>query len=299
MRAFLNPDKLDFVRRQPGPATRRDVTFPGGGPVSAEEGCSSRERPCPKGLNSMTTILVTGGTGTLGRHVTERLRADGHEVRVLSRHSRPYAVDLRAGGPELDTAVAGVDTIVHCATSSRGGDEQAAAHLIEAARKAGVGHLVYISIVGVDRVPFGYYRSKLAVERLVEESGLGWTVLRATQFHDLLVQLFQALSKVPVMVLPAGVSDQPVEVAEVADRLAELAAGAPAGRVEDLGGPEVRTLESLARAYLRASGRRRAVVNVPLWGAAYRAFRTGGHLTPQRAVGKGTFEEYLAARPRR
>ncbi|MEV1064781.1 SDR family oxidoreductase [Streptomyces sp. NPDC050263] len=247
----------------------------------------------------MTTILVTGATGTLGRLVAPRLSADGHEARALSRHSRPYAVDLREGGAGLDAAVAGVDTIVHCATTPRGGDEQAAAHLIAAAQKAGVGHLLYISIIGVDRVPLPYYRTKLAVEQLVEESGLGWTVLRTTQFHDLLVQLFQLLAKVPVLVLPAGVSDQPVEVAEVADRLAELAAGSPAGRVDDMAGPEVRTFESLARAYLKASGRRCAVANVPLWGAAYRAFREGGHLAPERAVGKGTFEEYLATRIRR
>lgn len=122
----------------------------------------------------MTTILVTGGTGVLGRPLTERLRADGHEVRVLSRHARPYAVDLVAGGSGLDEAVAGVHTIVHCATSPRGSDERAAEHRIEAARRAGVGHLVHISIVGVDRVPLGYYRSKLAVERLVEGAGLGW-----------------------------------------------------------------------------------------------------------------------------
>lgn len=244
----------------------------------------------------MTTILVTGGTGTLGRPVVERLRADGHEVRVLSRSAQPYAVDLRQGGAGLDAAVAGADTVVHCASSPKGGDEAAARHLIAAARRAGVGHLVHISIVGIDRVPLGYYRSKLAVEKLVEASGLGWTVLRATQFHDLPAQLFQALAKPPVMLLPAGISDQPIEVSEVADRLAELAAGAPAGRVADMGGPEVRTLGSLARAYLKATGRRRPVVSLPLPGRTARAFRNGGHLTPGRAVGKGTFEEYLARR---
>jgi uncharacterized protein YbjT (DUF2867 family) len=244
----------------------------------------------------MTTILVTGGTGTLGRLVTERLRADGHEVRVLSRHAQPYAVDLRKGDPGLDTAMDGVDTIVHCATSTGGGDEEAAAHLVAAARRAGVRHLVYISIVGVDRVPFGYYRSKLAVERLVEESGLGWTTLRATQFHDLLVRVLGIMAKSPVMPLPARVKDQPVEVAEVADRLAELAQAAPAGRVEDMGGPEVRTFDSLARAYLKATGRRRLVLRVPLRGKAYDGFRSGGHLAPERAVGKGTFEEYLGRR---
>ncbi|GGR11218.1 SDR family oxidoreductase [Streptomyces griseomycini] len=243
----------------------------------------------------MTTILVTGGTGTLGRLVTERLRTDGHEVRVLSRHSRPYAVDLREGGSALDTALAGVETVVHCATSPRG-DERAAANLIAAARRAGVAHLVYISIVGVDRVPFGYYKSKLAVERLIEESGLGWTVLRTTQFHDLLLTVFRSLAKVPVLLLPARVKDQPVDAAEVAERLAELARGGPAGRVADMGGPEVRTFESLARAYLQATGRRRAVVKVPLRGAAYRAFRGGGHLAPERAVGKRTFDEFLAER---
>ncbi|MFE0105980.1 SDR family oxidoreductase [Streptomyces sp. NPDC059009] len=243
----------------------------------------------------MTTILVTGGTGTLGRLVTERLRLQGHEVRVLSRHAQPYAVDLREG-TGLDAAVAGVDTVVHCASSPRGGDEQAARNLIAAAREAGVPHLLYISIVGVDRVPMGYYRSKLAVEKLIEESGLGWTVLRTTQFHDLVATVFGALAKSPVLLYPAGVSDQPIAVAEVADRLAELAVAAPAGRVADLGGPEVRTFRELAQAYLRATGRRRPLVPLRLAGAAYRGFRAGGHLTPERAVGQGTFEEFLAER---
>jgi uncharacterized protein YbjT (DUF2867 family) len=254
----------------------------------------------------MTTILVTGGTGTLGRLVTERLRTDGHEVRVLSRHSQPYAVDLREG-TGLAEAVAGVDTIVHCATSARGGDDRAARNLISAAREAGVRHLVYISIVGVDQVPFGYYRTKFAVEKLIEESGLGWTILRATQFHDLVLQVLEASAKLPVLLLPAGISDQPVEVAEVADRLAELATGAPGkdvppaegwGRVPDMGGPQVLTLAALARSYLGATGRSRRIVNLPLAGKAYRAFRAGGHLAPDHAVGTITFEQYLGERRR-
>ncbi|MFF4541441.1 SDR family oxidoreductase [Streptomyces aureus] len=244
----------------------------------------------------MTTILVTGGTGTLGRLVTERLRADGHEVRVLSRHAQPYAVDLREGGSGLDAAVAGADAIVHCASSPRGGDGRAAERLIAAARRAEVPHLVYISIVGVDAVPFGYYRTKWAVEKLVEESGLGWTILRTTQFHDLVAQVLGGLARLPVLFLPAGVSDQPIEAAEVADRLAGLAAGAPAGRVEDMGGPEVRTFRSLAEAHLRAAGKRRPVLEVPLAGKAYRAFRTGHHLTPDHSVGRGTFEDFLKSR---
>ncbi|MGW9131220.1 SDR family oxidoreductase [Streptomyces sp. NPDC055681] len=246
----------------------------------------------------MATILVTGGTGTLGREVTDRLRTDGHEVRVLSRRSQPYAVDLR-DGTGLGAAVDGVDTIVHCATQPRGGDDTAAGHLIEAAKRAGVPHLVHVSIVGVDRVPLGYYRVKRQVEQMVEDSGLGWTILRSTQFHDLVLRVLAAAARLPVMPLPAGVRLQSIDTGEVADRLAELAVAGPAGRVPEMGGPEVRELPELARSYLRATGKRRPLVSVPLAGKAYAGYRRGGHLTPRQAVGKATFEEFLTERCRR
>ncbi|MFC7307639.1 SDR family oxidoreductase [Streptomyces monticola] len=243
----------------------------------------------------MTTILVTGGTGTLGRLVTERVRAAGHEARVLSRRSESHPVDLTTGAG-LDRAMAGVDTVVHCASSPKGGDEDAARHLIEAARGAGVRHVVYISIVGVDRVPLGYYKSKLRVERLLEGSGLGVTVLRTTQFHDLALDIARTLAKPPVVPAPSGVRIQPVSAAEVAERLVELALGEPAGAVPDMGGPEVFTMRELARAYLRASGKRRPVVNVRLAGRTYARLRQGGNLTPEPAAGKRTFEEFLQER---
>ncbi|MDJ0380953.1 NAD(P)H-binding protein [Streptomyces sp. G-G2] len=241
----------------------------------------------------MSTILVTGGTGNLGSLVAGRLRAAAHEVRVLSRHAPDHPVDLLTG-LGLDAAMAGADTVVHCASSPRGGDDRAAAHLIAAARRAGVGHLVYISIVGVDVVPLPYYGVKLAVEEMLTESGLGVTILRTTQFHDLVAQALGAVAKLPVMLLPAGVSGQPIAVEEVADRLAELAAAPPAGRVPDIGGPEVLTFEDAARAYLAATGRRRVLLPVPLAGKAYAGFRRGGHLSPANAVGRGTFAQFLA-----
>ncbi|MGW3626029.1 SDR family oxidoreductase [Streptomyces sp. NPDC000880] len=246
----------------------------------------------------MTSILVTGGTGTLGSLVSDRLRERGHEVRVLSRHAKPYAVDLR-NGSGLDAAVEGVDAIVHCASTPRGGDDRAAAHLLAAARRASVPHLVYISIVGVDRLPLSYYGIKHKVERMIEEaggSGPGWTVLRTTQFHDLLLRLLAGAARMPVLPLPSGVSVQPIDTGEVADRLAELAVGAPAGRVDDMGGPEIRPLADLARAYLHATGQRRPIAPVRLAGKAYAGYRSGAQLTPERAVGKVTFEEFLAKR---
>lgn len=247
----------------------------------------------------MSTILVTGGTGTLGKPVVERLRAAGHEVRVLSRHAPDFPVDL-LDGTGLDRAMEGAEVIVHCASAPRGGDDdvRAAGHLIEAARRAGtVNHLVYISIVGVDEVPLGYYLTKLKVERMLEASGLGLTILRTTQFHDLLAELLASAAKLPVMPVPAGVSVQPIAVEEVAERLAALASAPPAGRVADMGGPEVLTFPAAARAYLSAKAKRRPVAPIPLAGKAYAGFKRGGHLAPSNPAGRATFAEFLSQHP--
>ncbi|MFE5555866.1 SDR family oxidoreductase [Streptomyces sp. NPDC056544] len=251
----------------------------------------------------MSTILVTGGTGTLGVPVVDRLRRAGHEVRALSRHAPDHPVDL-TDGSGLDAATAGAEVIVHCASNPRGGgkdDEAAARHLIDAARRAGtVTNIVYISIVGVDVVPLGYYRTKLKVERLLEASGLGLTILRTTQFHDLVAQLVDTAAKLPLVPVPvpSGVRVQPIAVGEVADRLVELAVPTPSGRVPDMGGPEIHTLPDLARTYLTATGRHRRVVPVPLAGKAYAGFKRGGNLTPTHAVGRLTFAQFAAGRGR-
>jgi len=148
----------------------------------------------------------------------------------------------------------------------------------------------------VDRVPLGYYRTKLRTERLVSESGLPWTVLRTTQFHDLILRACTALARPPVMLVPAGTSFQPLDVTEVAERLAGLAVAPAAGRVPDLAGPQVRPATDLAHSFLRASGRRRPVVPAWLPGAAAAGFRRGGHLAPDSATGTVTFEDFLAGR---
>ncbi|MGW8375759.1 NAD(P)H-binding protein [Streptomyces sp. ODS28] len=254
------------------------------------------------------TVLVTGGTGTLGRPLVDRLLADGAAVRVMSRRprraedERPYAwavADLTTG-QGLDAAVEGVSVIVHCATSPRH-EVACTRRLIEAAESAArrggaaLPHLVYISIVGVDRNPFFYYRAKYAAERLIATSPLPWTVLRATQFHDLLAGLVSAQRRLPVVVGAKGFRFQPVEVSEVAARLAELAQGPPAGRVPDMGGPEIYTLGELTAMAQRATGARGRYVPLPLPGKAAAAFRRGVNLCPDRAVGTVTFGDYLAA----
>lgn len=237
-------------------------------------------------------LLVTGGTGTVGRIVVDRLVTAGTHVRILSRgrrHRHRTDVEHVVGdvrtGDGLDAAVDGVDTIVLCVDPAQ--------HLVAAAKRAGAPHLVYVSIVGVDRVPSGYYGKKLADERLIAESGLPWTVLRATQFHDLIAAMLRMLAKPPLMLLPSGWSFQPVDVREVGDQLARLALGRPVGRAPDFGGPQVLAVKDLAHSYLTMVGKRRPVVPVRFPGKVFRAYRAGGHLAPERATGTITFEQYF------
>jgi uncharacterized protein YbjT (DUF2867 family) len=256
-------------------------------------------------------ILVTGGTGTLGRLVVRRLRDAGSNVRVLSRRSHKsrdgieFVTGDLATGEGIEAALDGIETIVHCAGNTKG-DEDKARILVRAASPGGAPHLVYISVVGAERVPvvsgvdramFGYFASKRAAEKVVEESGLPWTTLRATQFHDLILMVAQQMAKLPVVPVPAGFRFQPVEADEVAARLVEFALGEPSGLVPDMGGPRVYGTAELLRSYLRATKRRRRPI-VPVWlpGKAARAFRVGANLAPEHAVGRRTWEEFLADR---
>ncbi len=240
----------------------------------------------------MERILVTGGTGQLGSAVVAALRAAGEQVRVLSRRRGPDRVtgDLRTGRG-IDTAVAGAEVIVHCATDFRH-ETQLARRLVEAARWSGAEHLVYVSIVGVDRVPLLYYQHKYETERLIADSGLPYTILRATQFHGLIRTLFAGASKLPVVLVPK-VKVQPVDVRDVAARLTTLALGDPMGRVGDFGGPEVLDAADLARAVFAATGVSRRILPVRLPGAVFKGYAEGGHLAPRHADGKITFAEYL------
>ncbi|MGH8893442.1 MAG: SDR family oxidoreductase [Actinomycetes bacterium] len=258
-------------------------------------------------------ILLTGGTGTLGRLVVPRLLEAGHDVRVLSRgrHESGQGVEYATGdlatGKGIDAALNGVRTILHCAGSAKG-DEVKASNLVGAASRSGAQHLVFVSVVGADRVPvaspvdramFGYFASKRSAERIVADSGLPWTTLRATPFHDLVLTTVQGMAKMPVIPVPSGFRFQPVDAAEVATRLVELSAGPPAGLVPAMGGPRVYEMKELLRGYLRATGRHRLTVPARMPGKAARAFRAGANLAPEQAIGRRTWEEFLTERLRR
>jgi uncharacterized protein YbjT (DUF2867 family) len=253
--------------------------------------------------NGATTspILVTGGTGTLGRHIVPLLREAGRDVRVLSRQSHgsgdgvEYVTGDLLKGEGIESAVAGADVILHCAGGPKG-DDEATRNLVRVASRAGVQHVVYISVIGADRLPLGYFRSKLGAERALDDSGLPWTTLRAAQFHDFVLTVAEKMAKLPVIPVPT-IRFQPVDAGEVAVRLVELTLGKPTGLVPDIAGPKVYGMADLVRGYLQARGKRRLIVPLRLPGKAGRAYRAGENLSLEGAVmGKRTWEDFLAER---
>jgi uncharacterized protein YbjT (DUF2867 family) len=248
-------------------------------------------------------VLVTGGTGVLGRHVVRLLRASGHRARIFSRHPKGHDDAVQGDlitGAGLAKAVVGMDAIIHAASATtkvtklQATDVIGTRRLLAMAREAGVQRVVYVSIVGIDGVTYPYYRYKLAAEAVLEENILPWTILRATQFHTLIETFLEAFSKPPLLaMIPFKWQFQPVDPTEVAARLVEVVRHEPAGRLPDFGGPEVRNLWSLAESWLFARKLNKRRVNLPLPFKFSRQFAEGRLLCPEHTDGKITFEQYL------
>ncbi len=256
----------------------------------------------------MPTVLVTGGTGALGSELVPRFLAAGYRVRIMSRRPRPADTDPAtewaqadlATGEGLADSLASVDAVVHAASSpfrhTQAIDVEGTRRLLESAQAAGVSHLLYVSIVGIDRIPLPYYRAKLAAEALVDAGSVPWSILRATQFHTLIDRFLRSLVRLPVALLPLDFRFQPVDPGDVAGRIVQALAPAPSGRLPDLGGPEVLTFGEMARAWLRARQRRALLLPLPLPGRVASAFRRGYNTAPDHAEGRITWAEWLEGR---
>lgn len=250
-------------------------------------------------------LLVTGGTGVLGRALAVAAGQRRQRVRLGSRRPPPggpadpewVGMDI-ATGAGLAEALAGVDCVIHAATDPRRPavvDVAGTRRLLEAAHAAGVRHLVFVSVVGIDRIPVAYYRHKLVAERIVEDGPVPYSILRITQFHPFVDTLLAGASRFPVvMPLPAGFSIQSVAPSDAATRLLDCAAAGPAGRRPDFGGPEVLTLREAATAWKAARSVRKRIVPVPVLGRVGAGFRAGANTAPEGERGTVRWEDWLA-----
>jgi uncharacterized protein YbjT (DUF2867 family) len=241
-------------------------------------------------------IAVAGGTGTVGRHVVSIARARGHRVVSLSR---AQGVDL-VDGSGLAEALQGREAVIDVANIQTLNGEKSVhffsavtGNLLQKGKAAGVRHHVALSIVGTDKAAAGYYAGKLAQERLVLNTDMPWTILRATQFHEFAEQMLQRSSLGPLVLVPR-MATQPVAAHEVAAALVDAAEAGPQGRTADLGGPERHRMADLVRAYARKHGRKTLIIEVTAPGPLWRAMRNGDLIPePGAAVGRQKFSEWL------
>jgi uncharacterized protein YbjT (DUF2867 family) len=252
-------------------------------------------------------VAVVGGTGTFGKLAVSELKARGHEVVSLSRNApsgaaagEHRAVDLSTGAG-LPDALEGIELVVDASNVPTGGGRARAVlvdgtrRLVEAEANVGVARHFLISIVGIDRVPMGYYKLKVEQERVLEGAqGVAVTILRATQFHQLLDYAFTSTSRFGF--LPrANIPLQPVDPREVAAALADGVGDGLWDGTRELAGPEVRTLTHLARAWKQARAKVRPQLPLPLIGKLGGALKAGGLTSAEAPRGKVTFEEWLAS----
>lgn len=241
-------------------------------------------------------IAVAGGTGLVGRFIVDEVRAAGHQPVVIARSA---GVDILTGAG-LDAALDGAPVVIDVSNTTAMRRPAATAffetgtrNLLAAGQRAGVAHHVLLSIVGIDRLPMGYYAAKLDQEALVRGSGVPSTIMRATQFHEFVPELLARVPG-PVVAMPR-MRVQPVAAREVAAALVALATGAPVGTAPEIAGPEQLDLAGLARRVLQARGRRRLVLSFRLPGAAGRAMAGGALLATGPGLrGQQTFGEWLA-----
>jgi uncharacterized protein YbjT (DUF2867 family) len=225
------------------------------------------------------------------------LKSAGHNVRVLSRSARndpDYVQGQIATGEGLAEAVKDIDVIIHLAshpTQSQAVDVDGAARLIEHGRKASLKHFIYMSIVGVDKHPFPYYKQKYAAEQVVAQSGVPYTIYRATQFYPFIQYVLKTFLRFHIV--PRGWRAQPISVEEAAQGLVEVVEKGAVNGIVNKTGPKVYTINELIDIWEDVDGKRRRYVSLPIPGGASRGFRKGLHTIPEQKDGKVTWREYL------
>lgn len=253
----------------------------------------------------MQKIVVTGGTGTLGRQVVNQLLTRNCEVYVLSSRENPIVPDkVKVMKGNLVTGeglqnLQDANVIIHCASNPKdpqSTDIAGTGNLLRVLDRAQLRHFINVSIVGVDKTDYPYYRVKTEVENLVSKSGIPFTTLRAAQFHDLVLNMIRSFEiNNGNILVPAGMKFQSIDVNEVALRLAELAEEQPSGLLPDMGGPEVLTIEEMVKIWLAISEEKLSIKTEALESPRYDLFRSGVNLCPDHKYGSNTWGKFLVS----
>ncbi|UFH53312.1 SDR family oxidoreductase [Spirosoma sp. KNUC1025] len=260
----------------------------------------------------MNKVLVLGGTGVLGSAVVNTLQKASVDVLIGSRtqiKTDSYStvnqstgipwthVDLLTG-EGLPEALTGVDTVFHLASApgkvaGEFFETVITRNLLKALKQSDVNHLIYSSIIGVDKIKYSYYQAKFAAEGLIQESRVPYSILRATQFHDLVDFAITKLMSLPVGFVPVKLIDQPIDVVSMAQELCRMAQSGPRQSIVNLGGPQVLDAGTLTRLWMKHRKMSKPIIPIPILGSLMKSFAKGEHTCPEKAVGSKTWEDYL------
>ncbi|MFB3162557.1 NAD(P)H-binding protein [Neobacillus sp. 179-J 1A1 HS] len=248
-------------------------------------------------------VLVTGATGQLGLALLKQLKNTDYNVKITSRRKLEnfnfeWVYSDLLTGEGLKEAVNDVDVIIHAATSPRKDsdmiDVSGLKELLDISQ--GVKHFIYPSIVGIEDIPMKYYRNKYQAEELLKNSSVPHTIVRATQFHSFVENLFLSKSLFKRYLVPGDIKFQSVDVDEFAANLIQMIEQIPKGKTEDFGGPEILTLREMAELKIKINNEPKKVVSLSFPGKLYRALLNGKNTNSHRKVGKVTLEEFLIAK---
>ncbi|MCP3764593.1 SDR family oxidoreductase [Domibacillus sp. A3M-37] len=247
-------------------------------------------------------ILVTGATGQLGSALLNQLKDSGYKVKITSRRKPEEIGDFEWVYSDLlscegiEEAVKDVDVIIHAATSPiKNSKNVEVSGFEEFLRKIPhIKHFIYPSIVGIDEIPFNYYKLKYEAEGLLENSSIPYTIARATQFHHFVENLFLSKPFFKRYIVPGNIKCQSVDVSEFANHLIGLVDKGPQGRTNDFGGPDIMTLREMAELKIKVNNETNKIVSISLPGKLYRSFLDGKNTNSIQRTGKITFEKYLS-----
>lgn len=260
----------------------------------------------------MNKIVITGGSGVLGSALAKKLQEQNLDFLTVSRsrsktnhYSQTTKVldlpwqyaDLRTS-EGLDEALTGRDTVFHLAsipkqTNNDHPEIKLMQNLLKASKNKGVRHLIYISIVGVDKIPLPYYRAKLEAEQILARSGVPYTILRATQFHPFLDAIMGLLLKWPVGLAPKKFKVQPISIEAVVQELIHIGEMEPQHKVLNIGGPEVLNFGEVAKLWQEYHDTSKPVINIPIIGKLMKTVANGGLLCDEKSFDSITWETYL------
>lgn len=259
-----------------------------------------------KSINVKKKLLITGGSGTLGSSIIKLAIESGrYDVSTIStdpeKHNFPTSCEVfkcdLVTGEGLKNALFGVHFVIHCASNvfdTQRVDYDGTANLLKALDEETIENVIYVSIVGIDNSTYPYYMAKRQVEQLIANSGVPYSILRATQFHEFVLAFIKRLNATDhEMKVPRGLKFQSIAVSDLSEILLRMITSKPTGEVTSVGGLEITNFETMVNKYLYEIKGRQQIIMVDPSEPREVIFSMGKNVVTESMYGKITWASFL------